>query len=658
MRLSNFLSLGMTFAGGVAASRVLRRRHRWEQEQRSVVICIDFDDVTDAAIRAAVPFEQLLQHLIDAGATHISLPELTLDRLLQQGRLAPQAPARPLAEPPPLGHWNYLHGPAKLVRALANEMCERFPHTEPRILQDTTLAFAGNLPALRYIGLGFDDEAATRIAGQGLGLVPRPTSYDWPDPALLRRTLSQAAQHGELIAFAGDMVLGHEMHLDETVAALARHNLTFVYFARSRHQKGDWFVAKRRAPHVVLGHRFSPAEMIPLDYHAAAHNWAHLAREHGIRLCYLNFFRVLHATEPLEAIHYVEHVRASLQDAGFTVDVRLPQPQTEPGPEPAELALTSLAPAGIGAAMLARTLQLPEAAAVPLTVGAAGAAGALPFLEKLWHQRTAHGRENGSAKDDGAAGHRHDHSQHAHEEHDDHHDHGYNHHHDHAPSLQSLYTPSYSPKLLALATATLAPLLALETDGAEADQLWRLTLPPAAAAVLAAATSDRQYLLRIEEYRAFGLDWLLPLGGAALQIGDRRARLASLVGLLAAWLLARRQGDADLLAAFDAPHPLGHTHHISAAARFFGDLGIWLGPRPARKWAAVTPLALAARNVLSDRQSREPASVAGAIAAASLALTLSAFRQPQRHLALTTGSAAPAYALSAALATVLEGLGP
>ncbi len=281
---------------------------------------------------------------------------------------------------------------------------------------------------------------------------------------------------------------------------------------------------------------------------------------------------------------------------------------------------------------------------------------ALPLLEKFWHRRATRASENGSANVDGASDHRHDHNHHAHDEHGDHDDHGHSHHHDHAPSLQSLYTPSYSPKLLALATATLAPLLALETDGAEADQLWRLTLPPAAAATLAAATSDRQYLLRIEEYRAFGLDWLLPLGGVALQVGDRRARLASVAGLLAAWLLARRRGETDLLASFNAPHPLGHTHHISAAARLFGDLGIWLGPRPARKWAAVTPLALSARNVLSDRGWHGAASVAGAIAAASLALALSAFRQPQRHLALTTGNAAPAYALSAALGTVLEGL--
>lgn len=637
----------MTVAGGIAASRVLRRRHRWEQEQRSVAICIDFDDAADAAIRAALPFPQLLQRLAHAGATHVSLPELTLARLLQQGLLTPQAPARPLAETPPLGHWNYLHGPAELVRALANEMCERLPHTEPRVLQDSTLAFAGNLPALRNIGLGFDAAAATRIANRGLGLVPRPVSYDWPEPQLLQRTLAQAADYGDLIAFAGDMILGHEMHLDETVAALARHNLTLVYFARSRHQKGDWFVAKRRAPHVVLGHRLSRDEMIPLDYHAAAHNWAHLAQEHGIRFCYLNFFRVLHATEPLEAIHYVEHVRASLQEAGFTIDPTLPQPQSEPGPEPAELALTALTPAGIGAATLARTLHLPQAAAIPLTIAAAGGAGALPYLERAWRRRVDHAGPKGSASDDGARGKTQNH------DHLDHHDH---HHHQHAPSLQSVYAPSYSPKLLALATSALTPVLALNTEGAGDDRLWQLTLLPLAAATLAAVTGSRQYLLRIEEYRAFGLDWLLPLGGAALQLDGRRVRFLSLAALLGAWFAARRGGDADLLAAFDAPHPLGHTHHISAAARFVGDLGIWLGPRPARKWAAVAPLALAARNLLAGQERPQAASIAGAIAAASLALSLSAFRQPQRHLALTTRSAAPAYALGLTLATLLEGL--
>ncbi|HJW84568.1 MAG TPA: DUF5693 family protein, partial [Anaerolineae bacterium] len=166
-----------------------------------------------------------------------------------------------------------------------------------------------------------------------MGIVPRPVSYAWPEKPLLDRTLTQAAALGYLIAFDGDMILGHEMHLNETLETMEREGLTLVYFAESRHQKGDWFVAKRRAPNVVLAHRFTPAEMIPLDFHAAAHHWAYLARERGIRLCYVNFFKVLHATDPLEGLHYIEHIKEALQQDGFEVTQHIGLPMPAPTPD-------------------------------------------------------------------------------------------------------------------------------------------------------------------------------------------------------------------------------------------------------------------------------------------------------------------------------------
>lgn len=184
--------------------------------------------------------------------------------------------------------------------------------------------------------------------------------------------------------------------------------------------------------------------------------------------------------------------------------------------------------------------------------------------------------------------------------------------------------------------------------------LLRLVYPAAAASTLAALTADGQYLLRIEAYRGLGLDWLLPLAGAMLQAPAGRARVAGLAALAAAWLAARQRGAGDLLATVDAPHPMGHTHHISAAARLVGDLGIWLGPRPARKWAGVAPVAMAASSVLARHGRRDGAALAAVGGALGYALALSAFRQPQRHLALTTRGAAPGFVLGAALGALLE----
>jgi len=602
LKLSRLLALSLTLAGGLSAARVLARRHRWEREHNRVAICADFDDAYAAAIRAGLPFDDLLQELAHHGATHVSLPELTLDRLARSGQLAPRAPGHLRAAPPRVGHWNYLHGPSELVARLAVELSIRLPYTEAQTIDGDTLAFAGDLPTIGEIGLSFDTSIAERIGAHGLGVVPRPVSYAWPEKALIERTLAQAASLGRLVAFDGDMILGHEMHLGETLAVMERERLTFVYFAESRHQKGDWFIAKRRAPHVVLAHRFTPQEMIPLDFHAAAHVWAHLARERGIRLCYVNFFKVLHATEPLEGLHYVEHIKEALEHDGFVVTQEVGMPAPVPAPHKKELAMIGLASAGIMASAVTALLDLPDAVALPLTISAAAGAAALPYLER------PRGR------------------------------------------LEEQYPPSYAPKALALAAASLAPVAAL--DRSQAGWLNGLVIQARAAAALAAVTSGQDYHLRIEEYRGFNLDWLLPMLAAARTIPDRSLRLSALATLAGAWAIANYRR-LDVLAQFDPAHAEGHTHHLSAAQRTIGDAKIAFGPQPARKWAGLSPSGTALSIVLASRGRRDLAAGAAILGMIGSAFGLVGFRRPERTLEITGKEALRSFGIGAAIGLVL-----
>lgn len=629
MKPSRLLSLTTTLAGVAAASRVLLRRHQWEQQHNRVALCVDFDDAAAAALRAALPFDEMLHKLAANGATHVALPEWTLARLLHSGALTPQASARPRTTPPRVGHWNYLHGQPALISRLADELCGRVPYTAAEVINQHTLVFAGDVPTIGELGLGFDEALTERIQAHGLGVVPRPVSYAWPEKGLLERTLAQAAQLGSYVAFDGNMILGHEMHLDETLDAMTGAGLSLVYFAESRHQKGDWFIAKRRAPHVVLGHRFTPADMVPLDYHAAVHNWVHFAKERGIRFCYINFFRILHATEPLEGLHYIHHLKHAFEDAGFIVDRQVDLPTPVPAPDTLELAAAGLAVAGVGAAALTDLLDLPETLALPLTVMAAGGAAALPYLEQARNQ-AAQARHHHHDRDHG-----HDH--HSHE--GDHHHHDHNHDHDHGHDhgdLAALYPPSYAPKLLGLGAAALSPVASLlaarKPEGWPESLLYQL----AGATTLAVVTSGQEYQLRIEEYKGFNLDWLLPLAAAAWQIPQPGWRVGALAGLGGAWFLARQRG-VDLLAQADPGHAEGHTHHISTAMALVGDVMMTIGPKPARKWAGLAPAAQAAALVLAQQGQKKGAIAAASLGVAGQLLGLVGFRHPERALMITAG---------------------
>ncbi len=633
MRLSRLLTLTTAVAGGAAALRVLSRRRVWEAQNNRVAICVDFDDAQAAAIRAGLPFAEMVARLAQNEATHLSLPEWTLHRLIAQGQVTPLAPQRPYTDPAPIGHWNYLHGDAALVAQLAAEMQTRLPFTQTAVLDETTLVFAGDIPTIGELGLGFDRQTADLIQQNGLGVAPRPVSYAWPDPDLLRRTLAQAAEIGRYVPFAGNMILGHEMHLDATVQALTDNDLTFVYFAQSRHQKGDWFIAKRRAPHVVLGHRLSPADMVPLDYHAACHNWVWFARERVIRFCYVNFFRVLHATAPLEGLEYVHHLKHALEDAGFVVDREIDLPVPVPAPDTTGLALAGLAAAGVGAAAINNTLNLPEKIALPLTAVTAAGAFALPYLEQSRNQAAAT-----------RPAHSHDH---------DHHNHNHDHDHDHS-DLAALYPPSYAPKLLALGLTTLTPVAGMTAVEQAGFFGWlsSLVYQASSSAALAAVTSGQDYQLRIEEYKGFNLDWLVPLTAVAWQIPQKPVRAGVLAALAGAWLLTRRQ-NVDVLALLDPGYAEGHTHHISAAMAALGDAQMALGPKPARKWTGLAAAGWAASDVLAGYGRIPESLAASALGVSGSALGLAGFRRPERALEETLRLAAPSFSVGTAVGLLL-----
>jgi hypothetical protein len=380
-------------------------------------------------------------------------------------------------------------------------------------------------------------------------------------------------------------------------------------------------------------------EMVPLDFHAAAHNWAYLARERGIRFCYVNFFRVLHATAPLEALSYVHHLKHALEDAGFTVSADVDLPTPVPAPAKTDLALSGAAAAGVAAAATTRLLNLPEAVAVPLTAAAAIGAAALPFAEqKFLHRPASHSHDHHHHDPDH---HNHDHTPHPTlHEHDHHAHHHHDHDHDH-PDLHTLYPPSYTPKLLGLAAAALGPVAASANDaeGWAVGSLYQL----AAAATLAAVTSGQEYQLRIEEYRGFNLDWALPLAAAVSTFPDRNLRLAAFAAIAGGWAIARQRG-LDPLVRFDPGHAEGHTHHISAAMRLVGDVTMALGPQPARKWAGLGAAGNALSIVLRRNGRSDLAPLAAAAGAVGHMFTLVSLRRPERALAVTAQEAVPSLA--------------
>jgi hypothetical protein len=575
---------------------------------------LDYDDALAISTRAGLPLPEFLDRARDHGATHVSLPEHSLDRLMREGRIA-VAPVAQSDHGNGAGRTCLASAEPHLLNHLADEFAARLPSScaeitnyqlpisnlqSPISYPQSILSLRGYLPTLAEMGLGFEAEAAAVIVDSGLGVVPRPVSFAWPEDHLVERTLAQAAGLGaEIVAFDGDLILGHEMHLDTTVECLERFDLAFAYFSETRHQKGDWFIAKRRAGHgkVILAHYFTPQAMVPEDFHSAAHHWGMLARSRGIRLCYVNAFRRIHATEPLETLHYLEHVKEELEGLGLRLGTEGNKGNNGKGrrqealipPDRQTMALAGLASAGAASLAVSETLRLPEPLAAGLALASAAGAAALPHLDR-------------------PRGH-----------------------------LEEAYPPSYAPKLLALAGAVAAPIAASSFgENAASAVLAGAGIQAGVGASLAALTTGQEYQQRIEEFRSLNADLFLPLAAALFRnVSDSRLRVLALAALGAAWYASNRLAP-DLLGRLDLDLPAGHTHHLSAAQRLIGDTLIALGPRPGRKWSGLGPVAgtLAALNGASSSGLGARLALSAAAAFGNAAM-LAGLRRPERPLAET-----------------------
>lgn len=662
MKLHRIISYGLMTTGAIVSARAALKRQQWEEFNIHAAIMLDWDDVQAVATRTASVFAgagesqeavaELLQRYRENGATHLSIPELSLSRLLAKGEMSvTQGSSQNRV---------YLQAQnAALADLVTAELQARLPHLKPlRSGAKTPLvSFLGDLSAVAEVGLGFDPGHAALAHRAGLSPVARPIGYSWVQPDMIERSLDQAAALGaRIIAFQGMLIPGHEFKMEHTVEAMRQHHLTYAYFSQSRHQKGDWFLAKSlaKAGLVILAHEFQPEELLEEDWFTAAYRWATLATEAGIRLCSVRFFRILHAADPLESVVYIKELAHTLGHTGLLLDHAGVVDLTAFQPQRDEVALAAAGLSIAGAAGLVTDLFPVSDGLKLLGVGASALAlTGLPFLEKRRsgaHHHHEHEHEHHHE-------HPHDH-EHAHHQHDHGHEHGHSHSHDSATA--------YTPKGLALAATVLYPTAATALNGADpvGAVAQALVVSAAGSAALSATTAETDYLLGIEEYRGYNLDWLIPLGLAAssalINFQNPKSEIENpkppwrwlpLAGaVLAALGSLGGRVNPDAPASLDREHRHAHTHHLSAFQRALGDSKMALSPRPLRKWALLAPLGAVGASVLKQNKQDDFAALALTVAAAGQVAILTGFRNGQRPLLKTLEGRAKGWAIGAVLA--------
>jgi hypothetical protein len=203
-----------------------------------------------------------------------------------------------------------------------------------------------------------------------------------------------------------------------------------------------------------------------------------------------------------------------------------------------------------------------------------------------------------------------------------------------------------------------------------------LAVAGAGAAALTATNIENDYLMGIEEYRGYNLDWLIPLGLAALAglmkskspksktCPEQSRRCQPCTINLWSWLplvglglagLAQLAGGVtrDLPASLDREHRHAHTHHLSAFQRHAGDIRLAISARPLRKWSFLAPFGAVLASLFGSNSSEPMATFATSATAAGHIASLAGFRNGQRPILRTTTGRAKGWAFGFLLAAIV-----
>jgi hypothetical protein len=338
-------------AGLVASAAVLVQRVRLEQRHRAVEIVLDGEDWMMLIRREGREPAEALRALREAGAVSVALPDVTLERLSDDGTISyasggdllALARIAPLAGP--FAHLHaaglvrpdavYVAGPHEQVDFVEMRMTALLGAERVRRVGDVVEA-RGTLLDLEELGLGFRPGDTLTVRAAGLDVVLRPRNNRGLSPESLRLLVdSYAAVAPEpTLIFALNEVQGHEDLVDDAAAEFQRIGARFgriEAFAARRRQRGEEHLTALMRPSVIRVFSITPEELLVLRPHEVTERFIRAAQERNIRLLYVRPLLATPAGEaPFETnLGVVRTIAGDLREFGFTPMRSRPLPPLE-----------------------------------------------------------------------------------------------------------------------------------------------------------------------------------------------------------------------------------------------------------------------------------------------------------------------------------------
>jgi hypothetical protein len=285
-------------------------RMRQDAAYRSVILCLDFDDLVRIAHQTNTPISQVLGYLKGQGLGVVAVTEGSLDAFLEKGEASEIALPQAIDLAAAVGA-NVRPGCRYLLTAdneIADSMDRRLSRVyDEKGYQRVTLKDR-SIFAVPYqsegefgkLNLGIDLDEIKTADRAGFVIIPRVANngrYGYKDVAYVLDELD-AMKYGlvngprdrwEAVMFTGDQALGFPANIQLTAAKLAemRTKLGWVEF---NVQDGADEVARRLGASVLLTHSISTDELVTMTPEKAIDRFVRAVRERDVRILYVHAF--------------------------------------------------------------------------------------------------------------------------------------------------------------------------------------------------------------------------------------------------------------------------------------------------------------------------------------------------------------------------------
>jgi len=311
-RLQQVFLAVVLIAGLVAAGWIGYQRIVVEQDNSTVAVAVDYNDVLRAAALAGKPPQGILEQIKAVGASHVAVTELTLDDLVATRRLFNTASSQVfLAEP---------NIPPAVRKRIRKQLTEKLPRPQGTPEQGKHYDYYTHLlritPQLGEIGVGYD-QAVEAVREAGLLLVARPQPKFVQEQDITSAVAAAGDIKADIVVFAGTQVLGYQKQIEQTAQALRQSGLKFGYVELAP-QAGEQALAHHLDYKFIRTHSITEGEMEQIGPQRAIDRFSLAVGERKVRLCYVHLFFTQGA--PVKCnLTYLGQLVGRLKQDGFTI---------------------------------------------------------------------------------------------------------------------------------------------------------------------------------------------------------------------------------------------------------------------------------------------------------------------------------------------------